>query len=246
MKYTDQHIHQYLSWKMSPAERQQFESELTANHELATRVVIHKHMRDDIRKSHMSEILKQEFFPEVEQRPLRPYLLLAAGLAILISIGFWLYPLQVNEVHPLYTEYGQLPPRIESPVMGPTSTESFLNHSQYAMVAYEEGKFESALSEFKNLQSIFLQNDSLQFYIGNTFLAMHHADSAMLYYEKVLEQSESIFWQDAQWFKLMALLQAGEENKAKLYLKELDISENHKYERSLHEIQSALEEKNNE
>lgn len=246
MKYTDQHIHQYLSWKMSPTERQQFESELTANHDLATRVVVHKHMRDDIRKSHMRDILEQEFMPETGQRPLNPYLLLAAGLAILISIGFWLYPLQVNEVHPLYAEYGQLPPRIESPVMGPTSTESFLNHSQYAMVAYEEGKFESALAEFKTLQAIFPQNDSLQFYIGNTLLAMHQADSAILYYEKVMEQSESIFWQDAQWYKLMALLKAGEEDKAKQYLRELDISENHKYERPLNEIQAALKEKNEE
>jgi hypothetical protein len=75
---------------------------------------------------------------------------------------------------------------------------------------------------------------------------MHQADSAILYYEKVMEKSESTFWQDAQWFKLMALLQAREEDKAKLYLRELDISENHKYEGSLNEIQAALKEKNEE
>ncbi len=89
-----------------------------------------------------------------------------------------------------------------------------------AMIDYKSGKYSQSINEMKKLLSSNPGNDTLNYYIGNSFLALDEVDSAIAYLNQVVASGNNAFVKDANWYLGLSYLKLGQKEKAVSYIRQ--------------------------
>ncbi len=90
-----------------------------------------------------------------------------------------------------------------------------------ATKAYQNGDYLIAFEKFEDLQKAKQGDPLINLYTGICALSINETEKAMIAFESILDHPELI--EHAQWYLALSYLKAGETNKAKSVLEELDL-----------------------
>lgn len=98
--------------------------------------------------------------------------------------------------------------------MGVTDSYDF----DVAMIDYKSGHYEEAINKWNILIKGHELNDTLNYFIGSSYLALNQAGEALSFFERVLNKKEGIFFYDAQWYLGLTMIKLGKETEAIPYI----------------------------
>jgi tetratricopeptide (TPR) repeat protein len=137
---------------------------------------------------------------------------IAASAVILLGI-FWVFnPSNSNEK--LYNDYFSVDPGLPT-TMGSNDGYSFYD----GMVNYKRKEYDEALEKWKLLLPQKNDNDTLNYFIGVTYLAKGNTEEAIPFLEKVTAQMESMFLEDSYFYLGLSNLKNDNKEKAIDYFK---------------------------
>jgi TolA-binding protein len=88
------------------------------------------------------------------------------------------------------------------------------------MVDYKSGKYKEAIDAWRPLIASNPGNDTLHYFSGVSFLALHKADSAAHHLLNVWNNNQSSFRSDAGWYLALALLSQDKKTEARSILEQ--------------------------
>lgn len=149
-------------------------------------------------------------------KKLRTYWMAAAAAIIVIATTAIFY-FRANNDSNLVASYFEVDPGLAT-TMGTSENYVFSR----GMVDYKLGKYAEAIDAWRPLLAASNTNDTLQYFSGISFLALHKADSAALYLRPVWNNNNSSFFTNAGWYLSLALLSQGKKAEAKTILQQTD------------------------
>ncbi|MDC6366120.1 MULTISPECIES: M48 family metallopeptidase [Flavobacteriaceae] len=217
----------FLMDVMSETERIDFQQKLESDTELAQkfndfktlfRMVEETALRESMDSLHteMEASGKKEIVPHPKFNLYR----IAAGVAILISLGAW-FLFRQNPNEKLFNKYFTPDPGLPT-VMGTSDNYTFYE----AMVDYKQGNYDTAIAKWQGLHQLQASNDTLNYFLGTAFLSNGKADSAIPFLNNTLQYNQSVFHEDALYYLALAYLKEGKTDQA------INILESSKDERS--------------
>ncbi|PKA82558.1 tetratricopeptide repeat protein [Ulvibacter sp. MAR_2010_11] len=97
----------------------------------------------------------------------------------------------------------------------PTTMSSNSNFDFYdAMVNYKREEYTIAIAKWEKLSEEKIDNDTLNYYLGVSYLAHGDSEKALNYLETLGAYPESMFAEDAIYYRALALIRLGETAKA--------------------------------
>ena len=142
---------------------------------------------------------------------------IAASVAILIAIGgVWFFNRQSpNEklFHKYYTQDPGLPT-----VMGSNDNFDFYE----AMVDYKRGDYDVAIEKWKKLVETKPKNDTLNYFLGVSYLALENTPKALIYLETIAKNKNSVFMNEAQIYLGLAHIKSNQIQNAKAIFTKID------------------------
>lgn len=132
----------------------------------------------------------------------------AASVAVLIGI-FWVFN-SGNSSEKLFAKHFTPDPGLPT-VMSTTNEYEFYD----AMVSYKQEDYTTAIKKWEAILPAKPTNDTLNFYLGVSYLAEGNATKASEYLEKTMESKNSIFLEDAYYFAALAQMKNDNIVKAK-------------------------------
>ncbi|MEM8999835.1 MAG: tetratricopeptide repeat protein [Bacteroidota bacterium] len=153
---------------------------------------------------------------------------IAAGIALLVALGIWFLN-RPNQNERLFNKYFSPDPGLPT-VMGPNDNYHFYE----AMVDYKQGNFAIAIAKWEKLLKEKPANDTLNYFLGVSHLALRNHKKAIAYLQEVHRLKTSVFLEESNLFLGMAYLNSGEISKAQ---KNLARSSGKKAKQLLQELQ---------
>ena len=206
-------IEAFLMGTMEPDARQRFQQELAADAQLHAEMELQRDNTLAVELAGLTRTLQsisaehREEVAATAGRPWTTYLKYAAMVALLaIGAVWWLA--RPPESERVYAEYYVQDPGLPVP-MSAVKDPVF----QDAMVAYKLGEFAEARSKWGGLLQAEPNNDTLRFYIANTYLAQGDAKAAIPLFQNIAEVPGSAFHNNARWYLFLALLHEGRLNE---------------------------------
>lgn len=205
-------IEAYVLGTMDPEVRERFEQELAADAALREEVEL---QRENILAVELAGISRTLQVARAEHREVDPapagsswtsYLKYAAMVAVLILGALW-WSTRPAANERLFSEYYVQDPGLPVP-MSAANDPVF----QDAMVAYKLGDYTEARTKWAGLLQAEPDNDTLRFYIANTYLAEGDAQAAIPLFQAVADAPSSAFQGKARWYLFLAYLQEGQLN----------------------------------
>ncbi|MGV9014028.1 MAG: tetratricopeptide repeat protein [Flavobacteriales bacterium] len=206
-------IEAYLLGTMSPEERHHFEKELAADALLRDEVELQQENTLAIELAGITRTLQavrgehREVTPAANGNSWTTYLKYAAMVAVLILGAVW-WIARPPENERLFAEYYVEDPGLPVP-MSAVNDPVF----QDAMVAYKLGDYAEARTKWGNLLQAEPANDTLRFYIANTYLAQGDAKAAIPLFKAVADKPASAIHEKAGWYLFLAYLHDGRLNE---------------------------------
>lgn len=211
-------IERYLRDEMPEAERLAFEKELTADASLRQNVT---ELRIILREVETSDLRRamDEFHEELEPTaalplPVKPQQLVwwpwAVAASFILALGLWVLVGRQSPNERLFTAYFEPDPGLVT-AMGGSAQYEF----DRGMVDYKMGQYQTAIDRWEKLLPQKPKNDTLNYFLGASYLASEQGDKAVAYFQTALEDQNSIFTDDAWWYLGLTWLQLGEIDKAK-------------------------------
>lgn len=205
-------IEAYVMGTMPTPQRDRFEQELAANHDLRAEVELQRTNIRAVEIGGMDRLLKDLAREERSSKPgaagWTHYLKYAAAVALLLGVAIWAFTRPTPNERLFATHYIADP---GLPVaMGATDDHAF----QDAMVAYKLGDFREARGTWTVLLQAAPQNDTLRYYIASADLAMGDVPAAIPALED-LAKGHSAFAAKARWYLFLAYIKADETEKAR-------------------------------
>lgn len=212
---TDQHTHdeyaddaeRFLLHAMSPGESEDFRMKMQQDETLRQRVEELRLLLLAIQETSLRQKLHQ-FHGQMPARPAQRHAWLrwsaAASLILCISIAGWLFIRTGNKGQRLFSEYFYADPGLISK-MGSSDNYAF----DRAMVDYKTGHYPEAIQAWTTLQTENTSSDTLNYFIGVTYLALKDEKNAIAYLQKVLSMNNSVFAENANWYIGLALVREG-------------------------------------
>lgn len=202
-------IEAYLLGTMDPASRDLFEQEIGTDPTLRDEVELQREntlaveLAGITRTLHAVRSAHHDSAPSSFGGNWTMYLKYAAMLAVLVLGALWWYG-QPAENERLFAEYYVEDPGLPVP-MSAVGDPVF----QDAMVAYKLGDLAEARTKWGNLLQLEPSNDTLLFYIANTYLSEGDAKAAIPLFQAVADAPSSAFHDKARWFLFLAYLHEG-------------------------------------
>ena len=132
---------------------------------------------------------------------------IAAGIIIAIGL-FWFSGASSNDR--LYSKYFTPDPGL------PTTMSSSNNFPFYdAMVNYKQGEYAIAISKWEKIEQKSPDNDTINYFLGVAYLAHQNVEKAVPYLSKTINNSNSVFLEDAYFYLGLAYLKSDKKEKAK-------------------------------
>jgi len=205
-------IEAYVMGTMPTPQRDRFEQELAANHDLRAEVELQRTNIRAVEIGGMDRLLKDLAREERSSTPgaagWTHYLKYAAAVVLLLGVAIWAFTRPTPNERLFATHYIADP---GLPVaMGATDDHAF----QDAMVAYKLGDFREARGTWTVLLQAAPQNDTLRYYIASADLAMGDVPAAIPALED-LAKGHSAFAAKARWYLFLAYIKADETEKAR-------------------------------
>ena len=183
---------------------------------------VREEIEDSIRQSKIKEFHKYASFNEKESgikniadkkiHSKAVWLSIAAALAVLFGI-FWMMD-NSNKAEKLFAE--NFKPDIGLPLkMSNTSSYGFYD----GMLDYKQENYKEAIAKWQILLEAKPENDTLNFFLGVTNLALGDAVKSMEYLQNQERFQQGIFKEDAAWYAALAKIKEGEFDEAKVFLK---------------------------
>ena len=200
-------VERYLNNTMDATEKLQFEKSLEENNTLRQQVEDIKILLSGIETASLREKMEEfhhQMAQETKEIPVRNitknnrtnsrlFYAVAASAVILLGIFWMLNPKDSNEM--LFNEYFSVDPGLPT-TMGSTDEFSFYD----GMVNYKRKEYDEALEKWRQLLPQKNNNDTLNYFIGVTYLAKGNTEEAIPFLEKVTTQKESMFLEDSYFY----------------------------------------------
>jgi len=126
-----------------------------------------------------------------------------------MGFGYWLLFGQQSANERLYAEYFKPDPGLLTPMSTTTEYDFYRG-----MVDYKQEKYGEAINRWKPLAEQKPENDTLNFYLGVSFLAKDETDEAIAYLSKAVRFPGSTFIDEAWYYLGMAQLKEGQSEEA--------------------------------
>lgn len=152
-----------------------------------------------------------------------PWAIAATLTVILMSAGFWLYQSKFSERAIAYKYYVEDP---GLPVLMSTGSNKAFDE---AMNHYKLGNYQKSFSSMENLLTSDASNDTLLYYSGVNLLKLDKSHEAVEYFRKVMSDTASEFFQDAQYRLAFCLLIEGHRSEAEKIFSEIIMDINNPY-----------------
>ncbi|MEM6841607.1 MAG: hypothetical protein AAF632_05240 [Bacteroidota bacterium] len=234
----------YIHGNLSVTEREQFEADMATDEQLREEVELHRQLISSVETESLRQLLDQihekNFESEVQvvsmprRRSFFP-MAIAASVALLILAGWWIFNLQTSSPESVYAAYF-------TPAEGLPTTLGYSTNTDFAegMVSYKLEEYAEALEYWQPLLEVDPTNDTLNYYVGVTFLANEQPDSAIDYLTTVVSGEQSSFRTSAQWYLALAYLKTDQGEQAKPLLEDL-ANRNNPYQSQSSEILQKIE-----
>jgi tetratricopeptide (TPR) repeat protein len=205
-------IESYLFGQMTAEDRQVFEQNIATDELLKAQVEQVQLMLIGIKEASLTTKLNH-FHNELPASnkvgktnnlfTLRRWLV-AASITLILALGGWLLFKKSNN-EKLYADFFQPDPGLISAM---STTDNYIFDK--AMIDYKTGNYNEAITAWKSLLKNNLNNDTLNYFIGSSYMGLSNTREAIPYLQKVVVIPQSYFVRDAYWYLGLATLK---ENK---------------------------------
>lgn len=206
--YTDL-IHRYLDGAMPPSEKEAFLVQVKNDKALAHEL----ELVSDIRKGidlHGGQRLKNLLQNrEVKHKKKRNWLVwkVAASLFIAFGVGYLIFQFAGQKSN-LYEEYYLAYPNIINPI-----SRSDASAISDGFTYYEQEEYQLAADLLLKQIKVGQDNDTVKFYLAQTYMAMDKTTEAISYLQQISENSR--FHEPAEWYLGLAYLRNKRTTEAK-------------------------------
>lgn len=204
----------YLMDEMEVTERSHFLNDLEADAQLKSQFLEFKAMFRAIEEVGLRESMDR-FHSEMEgsstkiiQFPMARLYKIAAIVVLLLGTGLW-FVLRQNTDERLYKEYFTADPGLPT-VMGTNDNYAFYE----AMVDYKQGKYKVAIQKWQLLLGQKGTNDTLNYFLGAAHMANGETAASIPFFQRVLGNDGSAFYNDAAFYQALAQLKLGKHEAA--------------------------------
>lgn len=214
-------IVRHFSGETSPEEEQYIANALSNDPQFRKEYNEQRELIEGIRIIGIKRMV-QNFEKEYDKPVLRAFhnrrvLLLAASLSAIVLIAVFLL-FNINREERLFARYFEPYPSL---AFSERSSNDMEDLYQRAFAAYNNGEFDDAISYLRQILDI-KQDDYIEFYLGNAYLAKRQYDESIPLFENLLSSMESQALKDqAKWYLSLGYLGAGQKDHAASILKEL-------------------------
>lgn len=229
-------IEAYLADELSPEDRADFEArcrqdaqwaESTRLHLLA-RQTLHESGREAL-KSRLDQRYQPEGSPSATRRPLwqQPWIYaMAAAIALILLLVWWPKSPHYQSPQELYAAYMELP--VPSGLRSSTQ-DSLAQRWEQAMQAFQDSAYQDAIRQLEPLiqDSSFLSQSGnrARLYLGVAHLQLSQFEQAQAYLKSIA--AGSLYFDQAQWYRVLAYLRAGQVSPMLPLLHAIAEQENH-------------------
>lgn len=214
-------IESYLDGSMPAEARVLFEKELSENPGLKQQAEDIRWLLTNVEASALLEKLDEfhKEIPDVEEKPavskketktisIKKFIYWTATAAVFVFGFFWAVQ-NSSTPEKLFAKHFTPDPGL------PTTMSSVTEYNFYeGMVDYKQKNYQTALEKWEPILKEKPENDTLNYFIGVTHLVLGDAQKALEYMDYPLESENSIFKEDAVYYKALALLKNDEKTKA--------------------------------
>ena len=217
-------IEAYLNGEMTTQEEKAFDLEIEQNQELAEAVdnfgvandaielLIEDNLRKELNQFKSEETASNKVVSinknksQAKLRSLRTYLAAAASVAILL--GFF----GMNWADNNYSNSALSESFYEEGynISSVRSGNQVINDLAEGLAAYEAQNFAQAISFFQGIQTNHPKYQEAQFYLANAFFENNDFSNASKQFQKVIDAGDVRYVENAEWYKILAQLAAGE------------------------------------
>lgn len=211
-------IEQYLLKEIPEEQIQSFTERMDSDQELRDKVHTVRLIIAGIQENQLTRDL-QRFHEEMKLNPEKAepkknvihlkFILVAASVLIVAAIGFFLFFNNPGKEERLYSEFYKPDSGLISSM---SSSDDYI--FDRAMIDYKTGNYKAAVDSWDSLLIQKPGNDTLQYFIASSYLAMNQYEQAIDFFEKVASRSDSYFLGDANWYLGLALLKRNEKERA--------------------------------
>jgi len=220
-------IERYLTRSMTSVERSQFEERLAADPSLQAKVreigllietvetVALKTKLDRFHQTIEGTQSKPLHTPEIIKRrnTTSKLPLYALAACLLVIFGVFYFMKMPSSSEKLFAKHFVPDPGL------PTTMSTQTNYHFFdAMVNYKRGEYNIAITKWQQQMDDIQENDTLNFYLGVAHLAEGNSEKALDYLKKLETQSQSIFIEDAIYYRALAHIKENELDKARQLL----------------------------
>ncbi len=232
-------IERYFEGKLSPSERQAFETRAAQETAFSEEVALQRNIREGLRAVGRARMLSQlevveggmsAYHPPTqvisfdERTRQRFYWVAAAALVLLIPVYFLL---KAN------ASQDKLFARHFVPYAN-TATRSSQDPLSNALEQYRSKNYAKALGILESIESEGDGSDSTLFYKANVHLQLDQPREAVTALQKI--PATSAFYDEAQWYLALAFLQNNEPTEAKKIVSEISQKPTHPYQKQATEL----------
>ncbi|UJP65911.1 tetratricopeptide repeat protein [Mongoliitalea daihaiensis] len=210
-------IESYILGTLNEQDRELFEVALQSDPILEAKLQEVKGLMEALEEGAFRASL-EEFHQEIEPdvgieksvKSLSPWIMGAAAaiMLLILAAGWVLYPRE-SHYEKLFAMYYQEDPGLITAM----SSESDYEFDR-AMVDYKSGNYQEAISRWESLIQYKPENDTIQYFLGVSHLALKKADPAIFYFDAVATNENSQFQKDAVWYLALAYVLGGKEDRA--------------------------------
>ncbi len=155
-----------------------------------------------------------EIIEEPERKWLTPGLLaLAASVLLLIGVSSWAFLFTGNSAQKVFAENFRPDPGLPT-TMGTATQYEFY----YGMVSYKRKEYTEAILRWESLYASDPKNDTIVYFLGVANLANGNARQAENYLKLANEKTESVFYEDIQYYLALTYLKEHKITEAKKIL----------------------------
>ena len=204
-------IEAYLLDSMTTEERSRFETQLAADPSLQKELELQRQLLSIVSVESFNAAPKSAPGHTAKLRSISKWYWAAAAVVLFIS-GFWFFQNQTATPQKLANQYFSPDPGL------PVTMSSSSQYQFYdGMVSYKEADYEKAIAIWKSIATTNRQSDTLQYFIGVTYLNRDHYNDAL---QQLLPLAEgnSKWKEKASWYLSLIYLKLNQPQKAQKWL----------------------------
>ena len=217
-------IENYLMLKLTANQRAEFEDRLKQDSELQNKLEELGGVFNGIKQAARFQKV-EEWHAKILHNPkhstpgriVNYKVWMVAATILTFCASIWLIFFSKNKEEQLFAKYYK-------PDFGMVTAMSATDNFAFdkAMIDYKSGNYRMAINTWQQMLVQRPGSDTLHYFIGASYLALHNYKQASASFKKVLALKQSPFVQDAYWYLGLSALQLGNSKDASIYISKSD------------------------